>query len=87
MRCSLPMLVDQNIRQFVVSWQNAREYPLNLVRQGCKFGALRAHKKLLDATAAELFNPRSRVVAIELDGRLDGAGTNSSFASMCVALH
>ena len=68
------MFVDQDTRQFVVSWQNASEYPLNLARQGCKFGALRAHRKLLDATATDLFNPRNRVVAIELGRSSDSSG-------------
>lgn len=91
MRCSFPMVVDQNTRQFVLSWQNAREYPLNLVRQGCKFGALRAHRKLLDSTAPDLFNPRSRVVVIELDERPDRSGKSSclllkSFANTFAAI-
>jgi hypothetical protein len=58
---------EQNLDQFARSWQNAKNYPLNLILQGCKFGALRAHKRLLDATALDLFNPRSKVVAIDLD--------------------
>ena len=68
------MIADQNNRQFVLSWQQSREYPLNLVRRGCKAGALRAHKRLLDATAPEVFNLRSRVVTVELDGNIDGPG-------------
>ena len=69
------MIADQNNRQFVLSWQQSREYPLNLVRRGCKAGALRAHKRLLDAAAPELFNPRSRVIAIELDKNIARPGS------------
>jgi len=86
MRCSLPMFVDQDSRQFVVSWQNAREYPLNLARHGCKFGALRAHRKLLDATAPDLFNPRNRVVAIELGQTSDTPGALSVLSLLLIDL-
>jgi hypothetical protein len=60
-----------DIHEFLSSWAKADEYPLNLIRLGSRHGALRAHKRLLDRNAPELFNPNSRVVAIDLNAKSD----------------
>ena len=52
----------------------AEEYPLSLIRIGANLGSLRAHRKMLDEKAEDLFHSKSSVVVLEFDQDEGSAG-------------
>lgn len=50
---------------FLESWSKADQYPLSLIKLGANIGSLRAHAKLLNANAPNLFYPKSNVNVLD----------------------
>jgi hypothetical protein len=70
---------EDSIALFRASLANAKQYPLNLVKIGSRYGVLRAHRRLLETHSRRLFNPRTKVVVIEFgqDEHTGGAASKT----------